>query len=84
MPSCRTSGTGKIKKQGNIELISIIKFIKFIQALAWGMLGISTLGIILVGKNKEAQVLYTMVIITNLLVVIGGQIPIRILENKNK
>lgn len=84
MPSCRTSGAGKIKKQGNIELISIIKFIKFIQALAWGMLGISILGIILVGKNKEAQVLYTMVIITNLLVVIGGQIPIRILENKNK
>lgn len=84
MSQCRGNRAGKIKKQGDIDLCSIIKFIKFIQSLAYGMLGIAIVGLILVGSNKEAQVLYTMVIVTNILVVIGGQLPIKALENKSK
>ena len=47
MSSCRESRTRKIKKQSNIELKSIITFVKFIQSISFGMLGISILGLIL-------------------------------------
>ena len=84
MSQCRGNRAGKIKKQGDIDLCSINKFIKFIQSLAYGMLGIDIVGLILVGSNKEAKVLYTMVIVVNIVMIFGGIIPIRILEKKSK
>ena len=38
MPSCRTNRGYKKKRQSNIELDAILKFIKFIQVLSGGML----------------------------------------------
>lgn len=84
MPSCRTNRGYKKKRQSNIELDAILKFVKFIQLLSGGMLGISILGLILVGNNIQARVLYTMVIVVNIVVILGGIIPIRILEKKSK
>ncbi|EOR20339.1 hypothetical protein A500_17405 [Clostridium sartagoforme AAU1] len=84
MSSCRENRTRKIKKQSNIELKSIITFVKFIQSISFGMLGISILGLILVGKDPAAQVLYVMVIIVNLVLIFGGMVPIRYLNNKSK
>lgn len=83
MSSCRKNRGRKIKKQDSIELHSILSFIKFIQAISSGMLGISILGLILVGDNKSAQVVYIMVIVVNMLVIFGGMIPIKYLTNKN-
>lgn len=83
MSSCSGNRGKKIKKQSNIELGAIIKFIKFIQALAGGMLGIAILGFLLVEKTVEMKVVYTMVIVTNLILVIGGIIPIKLLEKRD-
>lgn len=84
MPSCRKNRVYKKKRQSNIELHVILKFIKFIQVLSGGMLGISILGFILVGNDIQARVLYTMVIVVNIVMIFGGIIPIRILEKKSK
>lgn len=84
MPSCRTNRGYKKKRQSNIELDAILKFIKFIQALSGSMLVISIIGFILVGNDIQARVLYTMVIVVNIIMIFGGIIPIRILEKKGK
>jgi len=83
MSSRGKNRTRKIKKQDSIELHSILSFIKFIQSMSSGMLGISILGLILVGNNKAAQVVYVMVIVVNLAVIFGGMIPIKYLSSKN-
>lgn len=83
MSSRGKNRTRKIKKQDSIELHSILSFIKFIQSISSGMLGISILGLILVGNNKAAQVVYVMVIVVNLAVIFGGMIPIKYLSSKN-
>lgn len=83
MSSCGNDRKRKAKsKRSNIDLTSILTFIKLIQAIGCGMLGISVLGLLLVGKNPSAQVLYIMVIIVNLIIVFGGLAPIRFLVNK--
>ncbi|MGG7143153.1 hypothetical protein ACQPVP_06765 [Clostridium nigeriense] len=84
MSSCRENRSRSIKKKSNIDLNSILTFIKFIQSISFGMLGISVLGFILVGKDPAAQVLYVMVIVVNLFIIFGGMIPIRYLNNRNK
>jgi len=84
MPLCRGNRTKKIKRQSNIELKSIVKFINFIQAVACGLLGISVIGLLLVRENTSAQVVYTMVIIVNLMVILGGKIPVKFLTNRSK
>ncbi|GAA0752786.1 hypothetical protein [Clostridium sartagoforme] len=82
--SSRTRGRkDKVRKQSNIELSSIITFIKLIQAIFAGMLGISLIGILLSLDNEEAKVLYTICITISLFVVIFGRIPIRYLSNKS-
>lgn len=83
MSSRGKNRTRKIKKQDSIEIHSILSFIKFIQSISSGMLGISILGLILVGNNKSAQVVYVMVIVVNLAVIFGGMIPIKYLSSKN-
>lgn len=83
MSSRGKNRTRKIKKQDSIEIHSILSFIKFIQSISSGMLGISILGLILVGNNKAAQVVYVMVIVVNLAVIFGGMIPIKYLSSKN-
>lgn len=83
MSSRGKNRTRKIKKQDSIELHSVLSFIKFIQSISSGMLGISILGLILVGNNKAAQVVYVMVIVVNLAVIFGGMIPIKYLSSKN-
>jgi len=83
MSSRGKNRTRKIKKQDSIEIHSILSFIKFIQSMSSGMLGISILGLILVGNNKAAQVVYVMVIVVNLAVIFGGMIPIKYLSSKN-
>ena len=80
MSSC--GNDRKRKAKSNIDLTSILTFIKLIQAIGCGMLGISVLGLLLVGKNPSAQVLYIMVIVVNLIIVFGGLLPIRYLTNK--
>ena len=83
MSSCGNERKRKAKrKRSNIDLTSILTFIKLIQAIGCGMLGISVLGLLLVGKNPSAQVLYIMVIVVNLIIVFGGLLPIRYLTNK--
>lgn len=83
MSSCGKDRKRKGKsKRSDIDLTSILTFIKLIQAIGCGMLGISVLGLILVGKNSSAQVLYIMVIVVNLIIVFGGLFPIRYLTNK--
>lgn len=83
MSPCGDNRKRKIKgKRSNIDLTAILTFIKLIQAIGCGMLGISILGLILVGKNPSAQVLYVMVIVVNLIIVFGGLVPIRFLANK--
>ena len=84
MPSRGENRARKIKKKSDIDLKSILTFVNFIQSLAFGMLGISILGLILVGKNQTAQVLYVMVIVVNLVIIFGGMIPIRYLNKKSK
>ncbi|MBM6859229.1 hypothetical protein H9X78_01775 [Clostridium saudiense] len=80
MSSC--GNDRKRKAKSNIDLTSILTFIKLIQAIGCGMLGISVLGLLLVGKNPSAQVLYIMVIVVNLIIVFGGLLPIKYLTNK--
>ncbi|MBC5627923.1 hypothetical protein H8S20_03355 [Clostridium sp. NSJ-6] len=83
MSPCGDNRKRKTKgKRSNIDLTAILTFIKLIQAIGCGMLGISILGLILVGKNPSAQVLYVMVIVVNLIIVFGGLVPIRFLANK--
>lgn len=84
MSSCGENRRRKIKNKNSIELKAILNFVKFIQSVSFGMLGISILGLILVGKDPAAQVLYIMVIIVNLVIIFGGMIPIRYLNNKSK
>jgi len=84
MSSRGGSGIKKTKKQDSIELDSILKFIKLIQGISSGMLVMSIIGLILVGKNTAAQVVYTMVIVVDLIIIFGGMIPINYLFNKNK
>lgn len=83
MPLCRGNRTKKVRKSDNIELDSILKFIKFIQCVSCGMLGISIIGMLLVKENVGAKVVYTMVIIVNLIIIIGGMIPVKYLTEKN-
>lgn len=84
MPLCRGNRTKKIGKENNIELSVIVKFVKFIQAVACGLLGISVIGLLLVRGNTSAQVVYTMVIVVNLIVILGGKIPVKFLTNRSK
>lgn len=84
MSSCGENRKRKIKKQNSIDLKAILSFVKFIQSISFGMLGVSILGLILVGKNPGSQVLYVMVIFVNLIIIFGGMIPIRYLNNKSK
>lgn len=73
----------KDRKESNIELSSIIIFIKLIQAIFTGMLGISLIGLLLSLQNESAKVLYTICIIISLIVVIFGRIPIKYISNKS-
>jgi len=84
MPLRSGNRTKKVRKSDNIELDSILKFIKFIQSVSCGMLGISIIGMLLVKENVGAKVVYTMVIIVNLMIIIGGMIPVKYLTEKNK
>jgi len=84
MPLRNRNRTKKVRKSDNIELDSILKFIKFIQCVSCGMLGISIIGMLLVKENVGAKVVYTMVIIVNLMIIIGGMIPVKYLTEKNK
>ncbi|QAA34446.1 hypothetical protein [Clostridium manihotivorum] len=72
-----------IRKQDKIELSAILKFIRFIQAVSCGMLGISLIGFFLTRDNEAAKVVYCMVIVVNLIIILGGMIPIRYLTKKN-
>jgi hypothetical protein len=72
-----------IRKQDKIELSAILKFIRFIQAVSCGMLGISVIGLLLTRDNEAAKVVYCMVIVVNLIIILGGIIPIRYLAKKN-
>lgn len=83
MPSRTRSRKDKDRKESNIELSSIIIFIKFIQAIFAGMLGISLIGLLLSLQNESAKVLYTICIIISLIVVIFGRIPIKYISNKS-
>lgn len=83
MPLRSGNRTKKVRKSDNIELDSILKFIKFIQCVSCGMLGISIIGMLLVKENICAKVVYTMVIIVNLIIIIGGMIPVKYLTEKN-
>lgn len=83
MSSCKGNRKNKARKQSNIELTSIITFIKLIQAIFCGMLGISIIGLIFTLNNPSAKVLYTMVIAISLFVIIIGKLPIRYLINKS-
>jgi hypothetical protein len=83
MPLRNGNRTKKVRKSDNIELDSIIKFIKFIQGVSCGMLGISIIGMLLVKEDIGAKVVYTMVIIVNVIIIIGGMIPVKYLTEKN-
>ncbi|WP_291648259.1 hypothetical protein [Clostridium sp.] len=83
MSSCERSRKKKVRKQSNIELTSIITFIKLIQAIFCGMLGISIIGLIFTLNNPSAKVLYTMVIVISLVVIILGRFPIKYLTQKS-
>lgn len=83
MPLCSGNRTKKVRKSDSIELDSILKFIKFIQCVSCGMLGISIIGMLLVKENAGAEVVYTMVIIVNLIIIVGGMIPVKYLTGKN-
>lgn len=83
MPSCTRNRRDKVRKQNNIELNSIVNFIKLIQAIFSGMLGISLLGLFLSLGNEESKVLYSMCVIISLIVVIFGRIPIKYISNKS-
>jgi hypothetical protein len=47
------------------------------------MLGISVIGLLLTRDNEAAKVVYCMVIVVNLIIILGGIIPIRYLAKKN-
>lgn len=79
----RESRKGKRKENGNIDLSSILTFIKTIQSVATVMLIISIIGLLLV-SDKTAKTMYTMVIIVNLLTAVGGIIPIKYIKNKSE
>ena len=81
MSSCERNR--KVRKQSNIELSSIITFIKLIQSIFCGMFGISIIGLILTLNNPSAKVLYTMVIVISLIVIILGRFPIKYLTRKS-
>lgn len=70
-------------KQQNIELENIVGFIKVIQNIFYGMLGISVIGMLLSFKNMESRVLYTIIICISLIVVFLGKIPIEYIKKKN-
>jgi hypothetical protein len=84
MSSCTRNRGKKGTSKDRIELTAVIKFVKFIQCVACGMLGISVLGLLAVGDNVSAKVIYTMVIIFNLLIILLGKIPVKYLMNKSK
>ncbi|WP_160691295.1 hypothetical protein [Clostridium sp. C2-6-12] len=84
MPLSRRNRTKKIRRSDNLELDSILKFIKFIQCISCGMLGISLIGILTIKENVGGQVVYTMTIIVNLIIILGGIIPIKYLTKKNE
>ena len=79
----RESRKGKRKENENIDLGSILKFIKTIQRVATEMLKISIIGFFLV-SDKTAKTMYTMVIIVNLLTAVVGIIPIKYIKNKSE
>ncbi|WP_278600759.1 hypothetical protein [Clostridium tertium] len=83
MSSCERNRKKKVRKQSNIELSSIITFIKLIQSIFCGMFGISIIGLILTLNNPSAKVLYTMVIVISLIVIILGRFPIKYLTRKS-
>lgn len=83
MSSCERNRKKKVRKQSNIELSSIINFIKLMRAIFCGMLGISIIGLIFTLNNPSAKVLYTMVIAISLFVIILGRFPIKYLTKKS-
>ena len=79
----RESRKGKRKENENIDLGSILNFIKTIQIFSNLIIIISIIGFFLV-SDKTAKTMYTMVIIVNLLTAVVGIIPIKYIKNKSE
>lgn len=79
MSSCSGNRTKKSGSKDRIELIAVLKFVKLLQCIACGMLGIAVLGLLAVGDNISAKVIYTMVIVVNLIIVFLGKVPVKYL-----
>lgn len=84
MPSRTANRKKTLRKQNQIDLDSIIQFIRFIQAIACGILGISIIGMLLTQENKGAKVVYVMVIIVNLVIILSSTIGGKYLDTKNQ
>lgn len=82
MSLCRGNRAKKVRKQDHIELNSILNFIKFIQCISCGMLGIAIIGLLIIRENISAQVVYIMTIVVNLIIIFGGRISIKYLSSK--
>ncbi|MBD7911290.1 MULTISPECIES: hypothetical protein [Clostridium] len=82
MSLCQGDRRKKSRSEDRIELSAVVKFVKFLQCIACGMLGIAVLGMIFVSDNVGAKVVYTMVIVVNLMVIILGKVPIKYLMKK--
>jgi hypothetical protein len=72
----------KSKGQDRIELSEVLKFVKFLQCIACGMLGIAVLGMLFTSDNVGAKVVYTMVIAVNLMIILLGKVPVKYLMKK--
>ncbi|MDS0524805.1 hypothetical protein NNC19_03870 [Clostridium sp. SHJSY1] len=73
----------KSSSKDRIELTAVLNFVKFLQCIACGILGISLLGLLAVGDNISARVIYTMVIVVNLMIILLGKIPVKYLMKKS-
>lgn len=72
----------KVGKKGEIKLDLILRFVKFIQSMACGMLVMAIIGLLLLKDNIGSTVVYCMVIVVNLIIVFCGMIPIKFIEKK--
>lgn len=82
MSSRRKSRKNKKAKHSQIDLNAVVSFVRFIQCLSCGMFGVSVIALFLVKEDVSAQVIYTMVILVNLVIMLGGKVPINYLEKR--
>ena len=74
----------KSKANSEIDLKSIISFLKFTVCMTAGIAVLAALGLFVVRDRPEAAVVYEMVLAVNALVLAGGFFGIRYLNRKDE